>query len=52
MLYAGMVEQCLLLQLLKLLRIEAEGVRPQVGPCVDERGTQRLSGERVHEWRL
>ena len=27
MLYAGMVEQGLLLQLLKLLRIEAEGVR-------------------------
>jgi len=52
MLYAGVVEQSLLLKLLKLFRIEAEGVRPKVRPCVDERGAQRLSGERVHKWRL
>jgi len=52
MLYASMVEQSLLLQLLQLLGVEAEGVRPQVRPCVDERGTQRLSGEGVHKWRL
>ena len=42
MLYAGMVEQSLLLKLLKLFRIEAEGVRPKVRPCVDERGAQRF----------
>ena len=42
MLYAGMVEQRLLLKLLKLFSVEAEGVRPKVGPCVDERGAQRF----------
>lgn len=52
MLYACMVEQGLLLKLLKLLSVEAEGMRPKVGPRVDERGAQRLSGERVHKWRL
>ena len=53
MLYAGMVEQGLLLQLLKLLRVEAEGVRPQVGPCVDERGAQRFWKKMVNllSWR-
>ena len=48
MLYAGMVEQGLLLQLLKLLRVEAEGVRPQVRPCVDERGAQRFCKRTVN----
>ena len=36
MLYAGVVEQRLLLKLLKLLRVEAEGVRPEVSARVDE----------------
>ena len=36
MLYAGVVEQRLLLKLLKLLRVEAEGVRPEVRARVDE----------------
>ena len=36
MLYAGVVEQRLLLKLLKLLRVEAERVRPEVRARVDE----------------
>ena len=36
MLYAGVVEQRLLLKLLKLLCVEAEGVRPEVSARVDE----------------
>ena len=48
MLYAGMVEQSLLLQLLQLLGVEAEGVRPQVRPCVDERGAQRFCKRTVN----
>ena len=39
MLYAGVVEQGLLLQ---LLGVEAERMRPQISPCVDERGAQRF----------
>jgi len=52
MLYAGVVEQRLLLKLLQLLCVEAEGVRPEVGARVDEGRAQRLSGEWVHKWRL
>ena len=48
MLYASMVEQSLLLQLLQLLGVEAEGVRPQVRPCVDERGAQRFCKRTVN----
>ena len=42
MLYAGVVEQRLLLKLLQLLCVEAEGVRPEVGARVDEGRAQRL----------
>merc|ERR1719450_253312 len=45
-----MAEEGLLLELLELLGTgEVEGVGPQVSPRVDEGGTQRLSGERVHD---
>jgi hypothetical protein len=52
MLYAGVVQQRLLLKLLQLLCIEAEGVRPEVGARVDEGRAQGLSSEWVHKWRL
>ena len=42
MLYAGVVEQRLLLKLLQLLGVEAEGVRPEVGARVDEGRAQRF----------
>ena len=48
MLYAGVVEQRLLLKLLKLFSVEAEGVRPKVRPCVDERGAQRFCKRTVN----
>ena len=48
MLYAGVVEQGLLLKLLELLRVEAEGVRPQIRPCMDERGAQRFCKRTVN----
>ena len=48
MLYACMVEQGLLLKLLKLLSVEAEGMRPKVGPRVDERGAQRFCKRTVN----
>merc|ERR1719220_2816404 len=48
MLYAGVVEQGLLLQLLQLLGVEAERMRPQISPCVDERGAQRFCKRTVN----